>query len=78
MIFARRGYVVSESYKSMQPAASIDDATGKDVEYIVKKTVYTYSNANKLMKLVERMYDDSDKEILRKAVCYYYVGNGNE
>ncbi len=69
---------VNETYKSLQPSGFIDDATGNDVQYILKKTDYTYSNAGKLLKLVERMYDGSDKEVLRKTVNYYYDGNGNE
>ena len=52
--------------------------SGNDVQYILKKTDYTYSNAGKLLKLVERMYDGSNKEVLRKTVNYYYDGNGNE
>ncbi len=62
----------------MQPSGFIDDATGNDVQYILKKTDYTYSNAGKMLKLVERMYDDSNKEVLRKTVNYYYDSNGNE
>ena len=69
---------VNETYKSLQPSGFIDDATGNDVQYLLKKTDYTYSNAGKLIKLVERMYDGSDKEVLRKTVNYYYDANGNE
>lgn len=69
---------VNETYKSQQPSGFVDDASGKDVQYILKKTDYTYSNAGKLQKLVERMYDDSKKEVLRKTVNYYYDNNGNE
>ena len=69
---------VNETYKSLQPSGFIDDATGNDVQYLLKKTDYTYSNAGKLIKLVERMYDNSDKEVLRKTVNYYYDANGNE
>ncbi len=69
---------VNETYKSLQPSGFIDDASGKEVQYILKKTDYTYSNAGKLLKLLERMYDGSNKEVLRKTVNYYYDSNGNE
>ena len=69
---------LNETYKSLQPSGFVDDTSGNDVQYILKKTDYTYSNAGKLLKLVERMYDGSNKEVLRKTVNYYYDGNGNE
>ena len=68
----------NQTYKSLQPSGFVDDASGDDVQYILKKSDYTYSNAGKLVKLVERMYDESNKEVLRKTVNYYYDGNGNE
>lgn len=68
----------AETYTSAQPTGYIDEASAKDVQYILKKTDYAYSNANKLLKSVERMYDEASKEVLQKTVMYYYDDNGNE
>ena len=44
----------------------------------MKKSDYTYSNTNQLLKLVERMFDESNKEIARKTTKYTYDNNGNQ
>ncbi len=67
----------SETYISAQPTEYIDMDSGKAVEYVQKKSDYVYSDSNRLLKLVERMYGDKNQEILRKTVQYYYDGNGN-
>ena len=44
----------------------------------MKKSDYTYSNSNQLLKLVERMFDGDNKEIARKTTKYSYDSNGNQ
>ena len=56
----------NEAYISFQPSDYVDEATGKEIQYILKKSDYTYSNTNQLLKLVERMFDENNKEIARK------------
>lgn len=68
----------AETYTSLQPTGYIDDNSKKDIQYILKKTEYTYSDTNKLLRVVERMYDEANKEILQKTVMYFYDANGNE
>ncbi len=69
---------LNETYTSPQPSEYIDEATGKDIQYILKKSDYTYSNSNTLLKLVERMFNESNKEIARKTTKYVYDDNGNQ
>ncbi|EMS70409.1 RHS repeat-associated core domain-containing protein [Ruminiclostridium cellobioparum] len=68
----------NETYISLQPSDYIDEATGKEIQYILKKSDYTYSNTNQLLKLVERMFDENNKEIARKTTKYSYDSNGNQ
>jgi YD repeat-containing protein len=56
----------NETYVSLQPSDYVDETTGKEIQYILKKSDYTYSNSNQLLKLVERMFDESNKEIAKK------------
>ncbi len=67
-----------ETYTSLQPSDYVDETTGKEIQYILKKSDYTYSNTNQLLKLVERMFDESNKEIARKTTKYTYDNNGNQ
>ena len=67
-----------ETYTSLQPSDYIDETTGKEMQYILKKSEYTYSNTNQLLKLVERMYVESNKDIARKSTKYTYDNNGNQ
>ncbi len=67
-----------ETYISLQPSDYVDETTGKEIQYILKKSDYTYSNTNQLLKLVERMFDESNKEIARKTTKYTYDNNGNQ
>ena len=68
----------NETYISLQPSDYVDETTGKEIQYILKKSDYTYSNSNQLLKLVERMFDESSKEIARKTTKYTYDNNGNQ
>ena len=68
----------NETYLSLQPSDYVDEATGKEIQYILKKSDYTYSNTNQLLKLVERMFDQNQKEIARKTTKYTYDDNGNQ
>jgi RHS repeat-associated protein len=68
----------NETYISLQPSDYVDETTGKEIQYILKKSDYTYSNANQLLKLVEKMFDESNKEIARKTTKYTYDNNGNQ
>ena len=68
----------NETYISLQPSDYVDEATGKEIQYILKKSDYTYSNTNQLLKLVERMFDENNKEIARKTTKYSYDSNGNQ
>lgn len=61
-----------------QPSGYIDEATGKDIQYTLKKSDYTYSSSNTLLKLVERMFDENNKELARKTAKYVYDDNGNQ
>ena len=67
-----------ETYTSPQPTSYIDEESGKNVEYIVKKSEYLYSSANMLMQLVEKMYNEEGEEILKKTTTYSYDDNGNQ
>jgi YD repeat-containing protein len=69
---------LNETYTSLQPSEYVDEATGKDIQYILKKSDYTYSNSNTLLKLVERMFDENSKELARKTTKYIYDDNGNQ
>ena len=68
----------NETYTSLQPSGYVDETTGKDIQYILKKSDYTYSSSNTLLKLVERMFDESNTEIARKTSKYVYDNNGNQ
>ncbi len=68
----------NETYISLQPSDYVDETTGKEIQYILKKSDYTYSNSNLLLKLVERMFDGDNKEIARKTTKYSYDSNGNQ
>lgn len=67
-----------ETYTSGQPTGYIDETGQKAIEYIRKKSEYVYSDANKLLTLVERMYDGDANQVLRKTTRYRYDANGNE
>ena len=67
-----------ETYTSNQPAGFIDETTENEVEYILKKSQYVYSDTNRLLKLVEEMYSASDTKVLTKSTQYLYDANGNE
>jgi RHS repeat-associated protein len=69
---------LNETYTSLQPSEYVDEATGKDIQYILRKSDYTYSNSNTLLKLVERMFDENSKELARKTTKYIYDDNGNQ
>lgn len=67
-----------ETYISNQPTGFIDESTGNEIEYILKKSQYVYSNTNRLLKLVEEMYSTPNNMVLTKSTQYIYDGNGNE
>lgn len=67
-----------ETYTSMQPRGIIDEAASKEIQYILKKSIYTYTNTDQLLNLVEVMYDASSKEVARKTTKYIYDNNGNQ
>lgn len=68
----------NETYISPQPSGYVDEVTGKDIQYILKKSDYTYASSNTLLKLVERMFDESNTEVARKTTKYVYDNNGNQ
>lgn len=67
-----------ETYTSAQPSGYTDPSNKTEVMYTVKKSEYIYSSANVLQQLVERMLDESGKEVLEKTTGFLYDGNGNE
>ncbi|PYG87917.1 RHS repeat-associated protein, partial [Ruminiclostridium sufflavum DSM 19573] len=69
---------LNEAYTSPQPCEYIDGTTGQGIQYILKKSDYTYSGSNTLLKLTERMLDESNREIARKTTAYIYDDNGNQ
>jgi len=69
---------LNETYTSLQPSEYVDETTEKEIQYILKKSDYTYSNSNTHLKLVERMFDENNKEIARKTTKYIYDDNGNQ
>lgn len=69
---------LNETYTSNQPSDYIDQTNNKPIEYKIKKSEYIYSNTNKLLQLVEKMYDENEKAVLRKTTSYLYDDNGNE
>ncbi len=69
---------LNETYTSPQPSEYVDGTTGKGIQYILKKSDYTYSSSNTLLKLTERMFDGSSKEIARRTTSYIYDNNGNQ
>jgi RHS repeat-associated protein len=68
----------NETYTSVQPSGFVDEATGKDIQYILKKSDYTYSSSNTLLKLSEGMFDENSAELARKTTKYVYDNNGNQ
>ncbi len=68
----------NETYTSQQPSDYVDEATGKNIQYILKKSEYTYASSNELLKQVERMFDESNREIARKTTKTVYDDNGNQ
>ena len=68
----------AETYTSAQPSGYIDASTSKEIQYMLKKSIYTYSNADQLLKLVEVLYDENSREIARKTTKYIYDSNGNQ
>ena len=68
----------NETYTSVQPSGTIDEASGNEIQYILRKSEYVYSNTNRLLKLIEKMFDAANKEVLQKTTVYYYDDNGNE
>ena len=68
----------NETYTSAQPSSYIDSVSGKEIQYILKKSEYTYSSSNQLLKLSERMFDENNKEIARKTTKTAYDDNGNQ
>ncbi|RCX18763.1 RHS repeat-associated protein [Anaerobacterium chartisolvens] len=68
----------NEAYTSVQPMEYIDESIGKDIQFKIKKSEYTYSASNTLLKLVERMYGEDGKELAQKTTRYEYDTNGNQ
>ena len=69
---------LAETYTSNQSSGFVDGDTGEDIEYIIKTSRYSYSNTNRLMKMVEEMSDSNSKVFLEKTTEYLYDENGNE
>jgi RHS repeat-associated protein len=67
-----------ETYTSAQPSGYTDPATQQTVQYSIKKSEYIYTNTNTLLKLVEKLQDETGKELLEKTTAYLYDDNGNE
>ena len=68
----------NETYTSAQPTGTIDESTGNEIKYTIKKSEYVYSNTNQLVKLTERMLNSDSAEVLKKETEYYYDANGNQ
>ena len=68
----------NETYTSQQPSGYVDGGTGKDIQYILKKSDYAYSSANLLLRLTERLLDSEGRELARKLTKYVYDDNGNQ
>ena len=69
---------MNETYTSLQPSSYIEQTTNEPVQYSIKKSEYVYSNTNTLLEIVEKMYDETEEEILEKTTSYLYDANGNE
>lgn len=69
---------LSETYTSEQPSGYIDPMDKTEVQYMVKKSEYVYSNTNELMQLGETMFDAAGTKLLEKTISYLYDDNGNE
>jgi RHS repeat-associated protein len=69
---------LSETYTSPQPSGYVDPVSQQPVEYMIKKSEYFYSDTNELLELVEKLYDDTGKEVMEKTTSYLYDANGNE
>ncbi|KAB3535456.1 RHS repeat protein, partial [Alkaliphilus pronyensis] len=69
---------MDEIYTSPQPSGYIDQNTKEAIQYKIKKSHYVYTNANKLIKLVEKLQDEEGEEVLQKTTNYQYDANGNE
>ncbi|MTI48638.1 MAG: RHS repeat protein, partial [Firmicutes bacterium] len=68
---------LNEAYTSEQYSA-YKNTVGESVKYSIKKSYYTYSDSNQLLKLVEKMYDKESKQVLQKTIDYIYDNRGNE
>jgi RHS repeat-associated protein len=68
----------SETYASAQSTGFTDEVSGIGAEYILKKSQYAYSASNRLVKLVEEMYDNGNNKVLTRTVQYTYDANGNQ
>lgn len=69
---------MNETHASLQTTDFVDELNGGRVRYILKKSQYVYNDTNRLVKLVEEMYDESGKKILTKTTQYVYNANGNQ
>jgi len=71
---------LTETYTSQQyDTVLARNGERKEVTYKQKTSHYFYSNANKLLRIVETMYgEDGEIIVLAKAINYGYDDNGNQ
>jgi RHS repeat-associated protein len=69
---------MNETYASEQSTGFTDEISGSEVSYILKKSQYVYTASNRLVKLVEEMYDNGNTKVLTKTIQYTYDANGNQ
>lgn len=69
---------MEEAYTSEQTMPAVDGTGTNEIKYSTKKSDYVYSNAGRLLKLVETMKDASGKELMKKQTTYRHDNNGNE
>ncbi len=69
---------LNETYTSEQSSGYVDETSKSEIKYKIKSSQYIYSDANKLLMLVESMKDGTGKEVVRKTINYKYDNNGNQ
>ena len=69
---------MNETYASEQSTGFTDETSGSEASYILKKSQYVYSASNRLVKLVDEMYDNGNTKVLTKTIQYTYDANGNQ
>lgn len=68
---------MNETYTSQQICSFKADIKTVQIQYMIKKIDYTYTNSNQLINIVEKMYDNSSNEQGQRVTDDQYDKNGN-